>query len=131
MTAGQDLPVLSFASRDDWEAWLAGHHTTSTGIWLKFAKKDSGIATVSHAQALDVALRYGWIDGQAAKFDDDHWLQRFTPRRPKSKWSKINRSGEGSFAISGPGACGSADRRRRGRPDRPGPPRRSSHGGRS
>jgi uncharacterized protein YdeI (YjbR/CyaY-like superfamily) len=61
------------------------------GCGLKFAKKNSGIESISHAEALDVALCYGWIDGQAAKFDDNYWLQRFTPRRPRSKWSKINR----------------------------------------
>lgn len=91
MARKQDLPVLSFASRQAWEAWLDEHHESSDGIWLKFAKKASGIETVSHAQALEEALRHGWIDGQAAKFDDDHWLQRFTPRRPASRWSRINR----------------------------------------
>lgn len=91
MARKQDLPVLAFASRQAWEAWLDEHHESSDGIWLKFAKKASGIETVSHAQALEEALRHGWIDGQAAKFDDDHWLQRFTPRRPASRWSRINR----------------------------------------
>jgi uncharacterized protein YdeI (YjbR/CyaY-like superfamily) len=90
MSTKQDLPVLPFESRDAWEAWLAEHHATSPGIWLKIAKKDSGIATVSYSEALDTALCYGWIDGQKNKFDGDHWIQRFTPRRPRSKWSKIN-----------------------------------------
>jgi uncharacterized protein YdeI (YjbR/CyaY-like superfamily) len=68
------------------------NHTSSSGLWLKIAKKGAGIDTVSYAEALDVALCYGWIDGQKDKFDGDHWLQRFTRRRPRSKWSKINRT---------------------------------------
>ena len=85
-----DRLVLSFESGDTWEAWLAEHHATSPGLWLKLAKKGSGIATVSYSEALDVALCYGWIDGQKDRFDDEYWLQRFTPRRPRSPWSKIN-----------------------------------------
>jgi uncharacterized protein YdeI (YjbR/CyaY-like superfamily) len=90
MSVKQDRPVISFESGDAWEAWLAEHHATSPGLWLKFAKKGSGIATVSYSEALDVALCYGWIDGQKDKFDGDYWLQRFTPRRPRSPWSRIN-----------------------------------------
>jgi uncharacterized protein YdeI (YjbR/CyaY-like superfamily) len=81
---------MAFSSRDAWEGWLAKHHTTSSGLWLKIAKKGSGIDTVSYAEALDVALCYGWIDGQKGTFDGDYWLQRFGPRNPKSKWSKVN-----------------------------------------
>jgi uncharacterized protein YdeI (YjbR/CyaY-like superfamily) len=91
MTAKSDLPVIPFESREAWEAWLEEHHATSGGLWVKFAKKNSGIESVSHAEALDVALCYGWIDGQADKFDERYWLQRFTPRRARSKWSKVNR----------------------------------------
>ena len=87
----KDLPIVPFASRDAWEAWLEEHHAASDGLWLKIAKKGSGIETVSYAEALEVALCYGWIDGQKASFDQDYWLQRFTPRRPRSKWSKVNR----------------------------------------
>jgi uncharacterized protein YdeI (YjbR/CyaY-like superfamily) len=90
MSVTQDRPVISFESGDAWEAWLAEHHAASPGLWLKLAKKGSGIATVSYSEALDVALCYGWIDGQKDKFDGDYWLQRFTPRRPRSPWSKIN-----------------------------------------
>ena len=90
MSAPQDLPVIVFSSRDAWEGWLAKHHATSSALWLKIAKKGSGIDTVSYAEALDVALCYGWIDGQKDTFDDDYWLQRFGPRKPKSKWSKVN-----------------------------------------
>jgi uncharacterized protein YdeI (YjbR/CyaY-like superfamily) len=91
ITTKPDLPIVSFASRDAWESWLEGRHATSEGLWLKFAKKGSGIETVTYDQAVQVALCYGWIDGQARKFDEDYWLQRFTPRRPRSKWSKVNR----------------------------------------
>ena len=91
MTDKQDLPIISFASPEAWEAWLEEHHTTSNGLWLKLAKKGSGIDTVSFAEALDLALCYGWIDSQANGFDERYWLQRFTPRRPRSKWSKRNR----------------------------------------
>jgi uncharacterized protein YdeI (YjbR/CyaY-like superfamily) len=91
MNRKQDLPIIPFASPAAWEAWLAEQHATSSGLWLKLAKKDSGVETVSYAEALEVALCYGWIDGQKDKFDGDYWLQRVTPRRPRSKWSKINR----------------------------------------
>jgi uncharacterized protein YdeI (YjbR/CyaY-like superfamily) len=91
MTAKLDLPIIPFASREAWEAWLEEHHTTSDGLWLKFAKKGSGLESVSFAEALEVALSYGWIDSQADSFDDQYWLVRFTPRRPRSKWSKRNR----------------------------------------
>ena len=84
------LPVIAFRSQAAWAAWLARSHGTSTGVWLKLARKASGIVSVSHDEAVEAALCYGWIDGQADKFDAEHWLQRFTPRRAKSKWSKIN-----------------------------------------
>ncbi len=84
-----DLPILPFADGDAWETWLIAN-AASKGLWLKIAKKDSGIATVTYGQALDVALCHGWIDGQIRRFDGDYFLQRFTPRRPKGLWSKIN-----------------------------------------
>jgi uncharacterized protein YdeI (YjbR/CyaY-like superfamily) len=85
-----DLPVREFATAADFEQWLAAEHA-SAGIWLKIAKKETGIDSVDYSQALDVALCYGWVDGQKATIDDTHWLQRFTPRGPASKWSKVNR----------------------------------------
>jgi uncharacterized protein YdeI (YjbR/CyaY-like superfamily) len=91
MATKPELPIIPFASRDAWAVWLDEHHATSDGVWLKIAKKGSGIETVSYAEALDAALCYGWIDGQKAWLDQRHWLQRFTPRRPRSKWSKVNR----------------------------------------
>lgn len=84
-----DLPVLPFADASAWEAWLVVH-PDAKGVWLKIAKKDSGIATVTYAEALDVALCHGWIDGQKRGCDAAYFLQRFTPRRAKSLWSKIN-----------------------------------------
>jgi uncharacterized protein YdeI (YjbR/CyaY-like superfamily) len=80
-----------FATVADWHAWLDENHDGCTGIWLKLAKKASGIPSVTYHEALDIALRYGWIDGQKKSVDDVWWTQRFTPRRKGSKWSKINR----------------------------------------
>lgn len=85
-----ELPVLEFKSQAEWERWLAKNHSRTDGVWLKYAKKDSGFTTVSHPEAIDVALCYGWIDSQAKGFDDKFHLVKFTPRRPRSVWSKIN-----------------------------------------
>lgn len=83
--------VLEFASESEWEAWLAENHMSAREAWLRFAKKGAEAVTVSRAGALQAALCYGWIDGQAASQDDEYWLQRFTPRTRRSKWSRINR----------------------------------------
>jgi uncharacterized protein YdeI (YjbR/CyaY-like superfamily) len=96
-----DLPIISFASQDAWREWLAEHHTTSSGLWLQIAKKESGITTASHAEALEVALCYGWIDGQGAAFDERYWLVRFSPRQPRSRWSKINRDKVSELIATG------------------------------
>jgi uncharacterized protein YdeI (YjbR/CyaY-like superfamily) len=85
-----DLPVLGFADAAALESWLAQQHASSPGVWLKIAKKGSGATGVSYQDALEVALCYGWIDGQKGALDDEYWLQRFTPRKPGSRWSKIN-----------------------------------------
>jgi uncharacterized protein YdeI (YjbR/CyaY-like superfamily) len=87
-----DVPVVAFASRDEWDAWLAEHHGGANGVWLRIAKNASGIESVTHPEALEIALCYGWIDGQRRKLDDLYFLQRFTPRRRRSRWSKINRA---------------------------------------
>jgi uncharacterized protein YdeI (YjbR/CyaY-like superfamily) len=84
-------PVLAFESPAAWEEWLAREHGSQNGVWVKMAKKATGIPTVTHAQALEVALCYGWIDGQRKTYDEQWFVQRFTPRRARSKWSKINR----------------------------------------
>ena len=86
-----ELPIKTFASQEAWRAWLHDHCTDQAGLWLKMAKKASGIPTVTYAEALDVALCYGWIDGQKKSFDESYFLQRFTPRRARSIWSQINR----------------------------------------
>lgn len=83
--------VIEFASAAAFEEWLAAQHSACPGIWLKLRKKGRGVDGLDYAQALDVALCYGWIDGQKDKFDDSCWLQRFTPRAPRSRWSKVNR----------------------------------------
>ncbi|MBN9005588.1 MAG: YdeI/OmpD-associated family protein [Rhizobiales bacterium] len=86
------LPVLAFRSQSAWDKWLASQPAGAKGLWLKLAKKSSGIASVSKAEAIDAALCHGWIDGQLDSFDDDFWLIRFTPRQSTSKWSEKNRS---------------------------------------
>jgi uncharacterized protein YdeI (YjbR/CyaY-like superfamily) len=84
-------PKRSFPSKTHWAEWLDKNHAKSTGIWLSLAKKDSGLTSVSYQEALEVALCYGWIDGQKKPENDQTWLQRFVPRSPKGVWSKINR----------------------------------------
>jgi uncharacterized protein YdeI (YjbR/CyaY-like superfamily) len=86
-----DLPILSFETQADWEVWLKEHRADSKGIWLKIAKKGTGTPSVDYLQALESAICYGWIDGQKAAFDEAFWLQKFTPRGPKSRWSSRNR----------------------------------------
>lgn len=84
-------PIISFKNQSEFESWLNKSFEKKEGIWLKFYKRGSGIETVSYAEALDVALCYGWIDGQAKTYDEKSYLQKFTPRRSKSIWSKRNR----------------------------------------
>src|SRR5439155_8599240 len=84
-------PTLSFASAAAWEAWLEEHHGEPDGIWIKIAKKGSGIAGVRYPEVLESALCFGWIDGRREALDEQHFLQRFTPRRSRSRWSRINR----------------------------------------
>jgi uncharacterized protein YdeI (YjbR/CyaY-like superfamily) len=88
--SAKDLPILEFADRTAWERWLAGHHESSGGVWLKIAKKGSGETTLAYSEAVDEAIRYGWIDGQKGAHDDSFWLQRFSPRGQRSKWSQVN-----------------------------------------
>jgi uncharacterized protein YdeI (YjbR/CyaY-like superfamily) len=96
-----DEQTLTFASRDAWEAWLAREHQTAPGVWLAIAKKGAGVDSVSYAEAVEVALCFGWIDGQKRKLDDRHWLQRFTPRAARSKWSQVNRQKATELIESG------------------------------
>jgi uncharacterized protein YdeI (YjbR/CyaY-like superfamily) len=86
-----DLPIMLFATPPELEAWLEREHASSAGLWLKIAKKGSGVESVSYAEALELALCFGWIDSQKRGLDEKHFLQRFTPRRPRGRWSRINR----------------------------------------
>jgi len=85
-----ELQVLQFASQKDWKDWLDKNRGQLDGVWLKYAKKDSGVTTINHSEAIDTALCYGWIDSQAKSLDDRFYLVKFTPRRPKGVWSRIN-----------------------------------------
>ena len=95
------LPTLPFESKKKWADWLAKQHDKSPGVWLKLGKKGTGIPSVTYEEALDVALCYGWIDGQKKGFDDQFWLQKFTPRGVKSIWSKINTGKAEKLIVSG------------------------------
>jgi uncharacterized protein YdeI (YjbR/CyaY-like superfamily) len=86
-----DLPIHLFADPDALEAWLEENHDSSAGLWLKIAKKGTGKRSVTYAEALELALCFGWIDSQKRGFDEEYFLQRFTPRRPRGRWSQINR----------------------------------------
>ena len=85
-----ELPMMLFLSQADWEKWLEAEHTSSDGLWMQIAKKEGGKSSVSYQEALDIALCFGWIDGQNGKLDEEYWLQKFTPRRKQSPWSAIN-----------------------------------------
>lgn len=92
MNAGRGpRDVLRLATQADFEAWLEDHHAQSPGVWLQIAKKNAKRPTVTYADAIQAALSFGWIDGQKRRGDDEHWLQRFTPRSARSRWSQINR----------------------------------------
>ena len=88
--SGEVPQVLSFSNIKEWNYWLVKNHLNTAGVWIRFFKKDSDIETITHDEALDEALCFGWIDGQLNKYDDKSWLQKFTPRRAKSIWSKKN-----------------------------------------
>ena len=88
----QELPTKLFRSADDWEAWLETNHGRSRGLWLKISKRGAETTSLTYAQALEVAILFGWIDGQKGALDATFWLQKFTPRGPKSRWSKVNRA---------------------------------------
>jgi uncharacterized protein YdeI (YjbR/CyaY-like superfamily) len=92
---------VPFASAEAFEAWLAEQHAESDGLWIRFAKKASGIPTVVYKEAVEASLRYGWIDGQVKRLDEDYYVQRFTPRRARSRWSKINCAKAEALIASG------------------------------
>lgn len=91
MAAGQDLPILELPDRAAWASWLYSNHAMSAGVWLRIAKKNSPKTTVTQADAIDEAICYGWIDGQLCRHDEHFFLQRFTTRRQRSRWSAVNR----------------------------------------
>jgi len=99
--APPDIPIVPFADQVAWNKWLDKHHTTSVGIWIRIAKKGSGIPSVSHPEALDVALCYGWIDSQRKGYDEKTFIQKFTPRGARSIWSVINRDKAVALLESG------------------------------
>ncbi len=90
-TAKPDLPILTFTTTEEFTSWLAKHHKASSGIWIRLFKIKSGVPTITYAEAVDVALCYGWIDGLKKTYDTESWIQKFTPRRRKSIWSQRNR----------------------------------------
>ena len=85
------LAKLSFRSAAEWEGWLRDNHARSEGVWIKIAKKATGIESVRYPEVLESAICFGWIDGQRQTLDERRFLQRFTPRRKRSRWSRINR----------------------------------------
>jgi uncharacterized protein YdeI (YjbR/CyaY-like superfamily) len=89
--AGDRIPSIPFASPAEWEDWLEDNHALSDGVWIRMAKKNAGIESVRYPEVLESALCFGWIDGRREKLDERYFLQRFTPRRSRSKWSRINR----------------------------------------
>lgn len=90
MSSASDQETIAFESTEAWEEWLAADHDESNGIWMRISKKSANARTITYAEALDGALCYGWIDGQKKSRDEQSWIQRFTPRRARSGWSKIN-----------------------------------------
>ena len=96
-----ELPTRRFPTKAAWQRWLANHHVSSTGIWIEIAKRGTGTRSVTYADALEVALCFGWIDGQKAAVDDSVWRQKFTPRRARSRWSKVNREKAEALIAAG------------------------------
>lgn len=94
-------PIISFEDQVQWEQWLEENHESAAGVWVKIAKKASGIPSITYAEALDVAVCFGWIDSQRDKVDDLYWRQRFTPRSRKSPWSQVNRERAERLAAEG------------------------------
>ena len=97
----EDKPILEFRDKSAWTKWLEKNHDKSPGVWLRMAKKDSGLNSITRGDALDAALCYGWIDGQARSEGETTWLQKYTPRTKRSIWSKINREKVQALIKSG------------------------------
>ena len=107
MDGDDELPELIFASAEEWESWLERNHTESSGVWIAIAKKSSEIESVRYPEVLESAICFGWIDARRESLDETRFLQRFCPRRPRSRWSKVNRetaerlAGEGRLRHAG------------------------------
>ena len=93
--------IRGFKTRKDFAAWLEKNHKTSPAVWVRIAKKNSGVSSITYAEGVEVALCYGWIDAQKLPEDETAWLQRFMPRRPRSIWSKVNREKVLALIASG------------------------------
>jgi uncharacterized protein YdeI (YjbR/CyaY-like superfamily) len=117
MQAADGLPVISFVSETEWRAWLEENHASAPGVWVSIAKKGSGIDSVRYPEVLEHAICFGWIDGRRERLDDARFLQRFTPRRARSPWSKINREKAERLAAEGLMAPAGLDEIRRAQDD--------------
>jgi uncharacterized protein YdeI (YjbR/CyaY-like superfamily) len=117
MQAADGLPVISFVSAPEWRAWLEENHASAPGVWVSIAKKGSGIDSVRYPEVLEHAICFGWIDGRRERLDDARFLQRFTPRRARSPWSKINREKAERLAAEGLMAPAGLDEIRRAQDD--------------
>jgi uncharacterized protein YdeI (YjbR/CyaY-like superfamily) len=96
-----DLAVMEFKTAEAWDSWLAKHHASSPGVWLKIAKKNTGVVTVNYPEVLDIAVSWGWIDGLRHKHDDVYFRQRMSPRKPRSRWSQLNRDRAEALIAAG------------------------------
>jgi uncharacterized protein YdeI (YjbR/CyaY-like superfamily) len=101
VSPAEEQPIVEFATAAEWRAWLEEHHADTDGVRMKIAKKGKGVQTVAYPEVLDVALCFGWIDGVRRRFDDVYFLQTYTPRRKRSKWSQINREKAEALIASG------------------------------
>ena len=101
MKTKTELPVITFQLQKKWREWLLKNHSEENGVWLRLYKKDSGVKSINHENALDEALCFGWIDGQAKGYDEQSYIQKFTPRRKQSLWSKRNREKVEQFVKEG------------------------------
>ncbi len=101
MKTKQNDPIRFFATQAEWAAWLEKNHRKDSGLWLRLSKKGAGQRSITYSEALEIALCYGWIDGQKRGESEEAWLQRFVPRAAKSIWSKINRGKADSLIVSG------------------------------
>ncbi len=117
MDAADGLPVLAFSSAEEWRAWLEGNHSSAAGVWVSIAKKGTGIESVRYPEVLEHAICFGWIDGRRERLDDERFLQRFTPRRTRSPWSRINREKAEQLAEQGLMAPAGLEQVRRARED--------------